>query len=140
MRASELNRTLSLQPDLFQKLLECFVISRAVTKISSIFPCLQNHPLLVGLRGKSRRSKSSASVSVLRVLLYRDSVTQHGNISAAAALRESTKGVREQQRKSFEPKKARLTQDRLFGQAAVEFVRSICSADPGAILSIEDVR
>ena len=53
MRASELNRTLSLQPDLFQKLLECFVITRAVTKISSIFPCFQNHPLLVGLRGNS---------------------------------------------------------------------------------------
>ena len=53
MRASELNRTLSLQPDLLQKLLECFVVTRAVTKISSIFPCFQNHPLLVGLRAST---------------------------------------------------------------------------------------
>ncbi|CAE7272921.1 unnamed protein product, partial [Symbiodinium pilosum] len=138
LRAPELNRSLSLRPELFGKLLECFQAARKIRKVSSIFPFFRGHPRVRALDAGGAKTATSKYVTQLRTLLYRDSVVQHGDIRAAAGLNESHKAQRDKLKRGLEPKEPPLSQAILFGQAAVNHVRQVCGDDPGAVLSLRD--
>ena len=138
LRAPELNRSLSLRPELFGELLECFQAARKIRKVSSIFPFFRGHPRVRALDAGGAKTATSKYVTELRTLLYRDSVVQHGDIRAAAGLNESHKAQRDKLKRGLEPKEPPLSQAILFGQAAVNHVRQVCGDDPGAVLSLRD--
>ena len=139
LRASQLNRCLALSPDTFPLLVQCFCKARRLKRFDRYFPAFSAHPLWHALKLKHAREVASTKYEkILRVLLYRDAVVQHGDIADAELWNQKGKKQREREHKRFAPKPEKLSQALLFAEVATSHVRSMCAEDTGLMLSIQD--
>ena len=140
VRAPELLRTLALEAESFQQLVDAFDAARRVRTFAESFPCYARHPDLLSLQASKLVAKvqTSSYVKTIRGFLYRDTRVQHGNISQAAAVHKSSKMELDKTKAAFKPKDPTLSLEVLFANEATTFVRQICEKDPGAVLSIRD--
>lgn len=92
LRVPELTRRLELEPGCFSDLVDVFARCQKIKNFTKLFPGYGKHPMLRQLESQKRSSVStSAYISTIRQVLYRDAMSQHADTSEAQVWHESHK-------------------------------------------------
>ena len=135
MRVPELLEELSLRPEAFHQLLDCFSEVRKVRNFGRLFPGHAQHPALKSLPRKTHHTKVLTQVTKI---LYRDATIQHGDLHEAAlhhAIHQAHEDALVEQIEKKEGKKITLSLFAIVASAAAAEVKRLCKENAASVFS-----